>query len=137
MLVFLPCCIFFAFLEEMSLRGAVVLLRLRGGSLIQSELYLFPFVVSLDVQDVFWGAWMILLLDLNIYKGIYTFLWTQHGMIVVLPVPEKLLRRCYVCSSDLMAAVLVEQLSECLANETLCTKLVKAFLRLMVLLGFV
>lgn len=99
---------FFAFLEEMSLRGAVVLLKLRGGSLIQSELYLFPFVVSLDVQDVFWGASMILLLDLNIYKGIHTFLWTQHGMIVVLPVPKKPLRRCCVCSSDLMAAVLVE-----------------------------
>lgn len=115
MLVFLPCCSFLCLLGRDEFKrqkqgsGAVVRLRLKGGSLIQRELYLFPFVVSLDVQGVFLGAWMILLLDLNIYKGIYIFLWTQHGMVVVLPLPEKPLRRCCVCSSDLIAAALVER----------------------------
>lgn len=143
MLVLLPCCSFLCLLGRDEFKrgkqgsGAVVLLKVRGGSLIQRELYLLPFVVSLDVQDVFLGAWMILLLDLNIYKGISTFLWTQHGMVVVLPLPEKPLRRCCACSSDLMAVVLWRELSERLACETLCRKLVKTFLRLRVLLGFV
>jgi len=79
------------------------------------------------MQDVFLGAWMIT----RSTKGIYTLLWTQHGMAVVLPLPEKPLRSCCMCSSDLMAVVLVER-----ALIT-STKLVKAFLRLIFLLGFV
>lgn len=101
----------------------------------QRELYLLRFVISLDVQDAFLKAWMSFLLGLNICKDMpfpelsIGWLWQSHWKRSCLEDP--------VCTAVFERPLsLWRKLSEHLACETLCTKLVKDFLKLLVLLGF-
>lgn len=104
MLIFLPCCSFVNFLGRDEFKKVSYTIETAKRELNSETVTFSAFRSS---TSSFWVVWMILLLDLNICKGLYTFLWSQLGMVVVLPVPEKPLRKC-VCSSELKV-VLVER----------------------------